>query len=284
MKVSSDIKIIRNQVSKWKAAGETVAFVPTMGNLHKGHISLITEALKHADHVVASIFVNPMQFAAHEDLDTYPKTLEADLEQLNDAGTELVFTPSSIQMYPNGADNHTKVSVPESVIGNCGESSSRPGFFTGVATIVLKLFNIVQPDVAVFGRKDYQQLIVIKAMVDELALPIKVIGVDTYRHRSGLAMSSRNNYLSDSEKNQAATIKQVLDEIIKDVRLGHLQQNIISKAISTLNQAGFETDYIIIRNANTMQPVQKHDHELIVLVAANLGTTRLIDNQYFTVD
>lgn len=284
MKVSSDIETIRQQIHEWKASGKTVAFVPTMGNLHAGHISLVTEGLKHADHLVASIFVNPMQFAAHEDLDSYPKTLEADLEKLSAAGAELVFTPSTAQIYPKGADNHTKVSVPEDAIGNCGESISRPGFFTGVATIVLKLFNIVQPDFAIFGRKDYQQLIIIKTMVDELALPIKVIGVDTYRELNGLAMSSRNNYLTESEREQAATIKQVIDEVIDKVRSGIEHQNVLDEATSKLNQAGFNTDYIIIRNANTMKPVQRGDKELVVLVAAFLGTTRLIDNQYLILD
>ena len=283
MKVSAHIEDIRQQVNHWKAAGETVAFVPTMGNLHAGHISLVTEGLKHADHVVASIFVNPMQFAAHEDLDSYPKTLEEDLEQLKAAGAELVFTPSTQQMYPNGAGNHTKVSVPEDAIGNCGESTSRPGFFTGVATIVLKLFNIVQPDVAVFGRKDYQQLIIIKTMVEQLALPIKIVGGDTGREANGLAMSSRNNYLSAVQRELAGTIKQVLDDVIDQVRHGQEQQSVLDNAIRTLNNAGFNTDYLIIRNANTLMPAKDGDNELVVLVATFLGTTRLIDNQYFVV-
>ena len=282
MKVTAEIEAIRQQVREWKAAGETVAFVPTMGNLHAGHISLVTEGLKHADHVVASIFVNPMQFAAHEDLDTYPKTLEADLEKLTAVGAELAFTPNAQQIYPNGADNHTKVSVPEDTIGHCGESTSRPGFFTGVATIVLKLFNIVQPDFAIFGRKDYQQLIIIKTMVEELALPIKVIGVDTYREANGLAMSSRNNYLTEEDRSQAAAIKKVLDEVINAVRKGDNHQTVLDNAVRNLNQAGFDTDYIIIRNANTMKEVALDDKELVVLVAAVIGTTRLIDNQYFT--
>ncbi|RYV01026.1 pantoate--beta-alanine ligase [Shewanella sp. OPT22] len=283
MKVTSEIAAIRQQVREWRAAGKTVAFVPTMGNLHKGHISLVTESLKHADHVVASIFVNPMQFAAHEDLGTYPKTLAADLEQLSAAGTELVFTPTSEQMYPNGAENHTKVTVPEDAIGLCGESSSRPGFFTGVATIVLKLFNIVQPDIACFGRKDYQQLIIIKTMVDELALPIRIIGVDTYREQSGLAMSSRNNYLSKGERAQAAEIKRVLDASIARIQAGETHKAVLDDAMESMAKAGFNTDYIIIRNANNMQPVTPNDGELVILVAAFLGTTRLIDNQYFTV-
>ena len=283
MNVTSNIETIRHQVKQWKSKGDTVAFVPTMGNLHAGHISLVTEGLKHADHVVASIFVNPMQFAAHEDLDTYPKTLQEDLENLSAVGTELVFTPTTEQMYPKGAENHSKITVPEDVVGECGESTSRPGFFTGIATVVTKLFNIVQPDVACFGRKDYQQLIIIKTLVEDLALPIRIIGVDTYRENSGLAMSSRNNYLTRDEKKQAAVIKQVLDSAITQFKAGEEHQTVLEQATDRLNQAGFNTDYIIVRNANTMQTVKSTDKELVILVAAFLGTTRLIDNQYFTV-
>ncbi len=284
MKVTTEVESVRRRVRQWKAAGDTVAFVPTMGNLHAGHISLITEGLKQADHVVASIFVNPMQFAAHEDLDTYPKTPEADLEKLSAAGAELVFTPTAKQMYPNGTNNHTKVTVPEDAAGNCGESASRPGFFTGVATVVLKLLNIVQPDFAIFGRKDYQQLIIIKTMVEELALPVKIIGADTCREANGLAMSSRNNYLTSEERARAGIIKKVLDEVIREVSQGKARQSVLDKAAQKLNRAGFNTDYIIIRNANTMKDVRDDDKELVVLVAAVLGTTRLIDNQYFVIN
>ncbi|MBE8168263.1 MAG: pantoate--beta-alanine ligase [Shewanella sp.] len=280
---TSDIDAIRRQVNTWRAAGETVAFVPTMGNLHQGHISLVTEGLKHADHAVASIFVNPMQFAAHEDLDTYPKTLEDDLHALKAVGVELVFTPTPEIIYPQGIEKHAKVMVNEDAIGQCGESLSRPHYFTGVATVVLKLFNIVQPDIAVFGRKDYQQLVAIQSMVSDLALPIKIIGGDTYREPNGLAMSSRNNYLTIEQREQAAIIKQTMDIISRQLRLPNNTEQVIADAEQQLKDAGLQPDYITIRNAKTLQAVTEEDRELIVMVAAHLGSTRLIDNQCFKI-
>ncbi|MCL1079993.1 pantoate--beta-alanine ligase [Parashewanella spongiae] len=280
---TSDIDVIRRQVRSWHAAGETVAFVPTMGNLHQGHISLVTEGLEHADHLVASIFVNPMQFAAHEDLDTYPRTLDEDLQALQAVGTELVFTPTSDIIYPQGIEHHTKVLIPEDTIGDCGEAQSRPGFFVGVATVVLKLFNIVQPDVAVFGRKDYQQLVVIQTLVNDLALPIKVIGVDTYREPNGLAMSSRNNYLTTEQKEQAAVIKKSMDRLTHQLQSHQDTEAAITDAKQQIQDAGLQPDYITIRNAHTLQTVSEDDNELVVMVAAKLGSTRLIDNQCFNI-
>ncbi|RLV60230.1 pantoate--beta-alanine ligase [Parashewanella curva] len=281
MKVTAELAELRNQIKAWKAKGETVAFVPTMGNLHQGHLSLVTTALKHADHVVASIYVNPLQFAAHEDLDSYPKTLNADLEALKEVGTALVFTPTTDLIYPKGPENSTKVIVPEDVIGNCGESESRPHFFIGVATVVLKLFNMVQPDVAVFGQKDYQQLAIIKNMVKDLDLPIHIIGVDTYRESNGLAMSSRNNYLTTKQRETAAAIKQTLDWFIKEVQGGVIIDTAIEHAKASLIAEGLTPDYLIVRHADTLQEVTPEDKSLVVLAAAWLGKARLIDNECF---
>ncbi|MGB0895509.1 MAG: pantoate--beta-alanine ligase [Parashewanella sp.] len=282
MIVSAEIEVIRHQVNKWHKAGETVAFVPTMGNLHQGHISLVIEGLKHADHVVASIYVNPMQFAAHEDLDTYPRTMSDDLSALESVGCELVFTPETDTIYPQGVENHTRISVPEFTIGNCAESASRPGFFTGVATVVTKLFNIVQPDVAMFGQKDYQQLIIIKALVKDLALPIRVIGVETHREANGLAMSSRNNYLSESQRDQAGIIKQAMDKLAVKLKSGSPMADAIELAKQQIESAQLTVDYVLVRNAETMTEVTTKNHNLVILVAAHLGSTRLIDNMCFS--
>ncbi|WP_394201237.1 pantoate--beta-alanine ligase [Shewanella waksmanii] len=279
MLTTSDIKQIRTQVKQWHQQGKTVAFVPTMGNLHQGHISLVEEAKRHADHVVASIFVNPMQFGANEDLDAYPRTLADDQQALVNAGAELLFTPTPDIIYPKGLDAQTYVDVPGISEQLCGES--RPGHFRGVATIVCKLFNIVQPDVAVFGEKDFQQLMVIKTMVEDLSLPINIIGVATKREGSGLAMSSRNGYLSEDQKQQAATIKQSLDTLIMSVKQGLAIETAIENAQSTLKANGFKPDYLEVRNANDLSQVQDQDKQLVVLVAAYMGSTRLIDNMTF---
>ncbi|WP_133407921.1 pantoate--beta-alanine ligase [Parashewanella tropica] len=282
MQVTAKLTELREQIQTWKSKGETVAFVPTMGNLHQGHLSLVETALKHADHVVASIYVNPLQFAAHEDLDSYPKTLEADLKALEGVGTALVFTPTTDLIYPKGPENSTKVIVPEDVIGHCGESESRPHFFIGVATVVLKLFNMVQPDVAVFGQKDYQQLAIIKNMVKDLDLPIKIIGVDTYRETNGLAMSSRNNYLTEEQRETAAAIRQTLDWLIEEVQNGLAIETAIDHAKASLVESGLKPDYLIVRHADTLDEITPEDESLVVLVAAWLGKARLIDNECFT--
>lgn len=280
MITTSAISTIREHVKTWRSKGETVAFVPTMGNLHQGHITLVNEAKKRADHVVVSIFVNPMQFSANEDLDGYPRTLAQDSEKLMLAGTELLFTPTPEIIYPKGLAQQTFIEVPEIGDELCG--ASRPGHFRGVATIVSKLFNIVQPDIALFGRKDFQQLMIIKTMVEDLSMPIDVIGVETIREASGLAMSSRNGYLTTEEKHSAATLKQALDSIVNAIQRGETIQKAISIAKKRLITVGFTPDYLEVRNANTLRQVTAADSELVVIGAAYLGKARLIDNVSFS--
>ncbi|MCG9713431.1 pantoate--beta-alanine ligase [Shewanella insulae] len=279
MYTTQDIAAIRTHVRQWRLAGETVAFVPTMGNLHQGHITLVTEALKRADHVVVSIFVNPMQFGQNEDLDAYPRTLAADQAALEAAGAELLFTPTPAIIYPKGMDKQTFVEVPGLSEELCG--ASRPGHFRGVATIVCKLFNIVQPDLALFGKKDFQQLMVIKAMVEDLSLPIEIVGVDTIRESSGLAMSSRNGYLSEAQKQQAAQLKRTLDEMAEAIAQGQAIPNVVQHAQEQLHHAGFKPDYLSVRNAADLREVQADDKQLVILAAAFMGSTRLIDNLSF---
>ncbi|WP_144211166.1 pantoate--beta-alanine ligase [Shewanella donghaensis] len=280
MITTANIADIRKQVKQWHMQGETVAFVPTMGNLHSGHITLVTEALKRAHHVVVSIFVNPMQFGQNEDLDAYPRTLQDDADALVNAGAELLFTPTPDIIYPKGLDKQTFVEVPKIGEEFCG--ASRPGHFRGVATIVCKLFNIVQPDVAVFGRKDYQQLMVISAMVEDLSLPIDIIGIDTVREASGLAMSSRNGFLSAEQKVKATAIKRAMDYIAEQVCAGDSITECIEKAQQQLVEAGFTMDFLAVRNASTLALPRTKDRHLVILIAAFIGKTRLIDNLTFS--
>lgn len=276
MITTESISAIRKQVLAWRLKGETVAFVPTMGNLHLGHLTLVREAKSRADHVVASIFVNPMQFGQNEDLDAYPRTLSDDQSALVEAGAELLFTPTPSIIYPKGMEAQTFVEVPLISDLLCGES--RPGHFRGVATIVCKLFNIVQPDIAVFGQKDFQQLLVIKTMVEDLSMPIEIIGVETIREDSGLAMSSRNGYLTAAQKQQAAVLKQTLDKMAIELRAGQQTDEVISTAKQAISAAGFDNDYLDIRNAKTFNKADSSDAEQVILVAAYMGATRLIDN------
>ena len=268
---------VRAQIRHWRQKGETVALVMTMGNLHQGHVSLVNAAAKRADHVVASIFVNPMQFGKNEDLDSYPRTLSADQQALDAAGTALLFAPNASSIYPNGMDTQSFVEVPKVSEELCG--AGRPGHFRGVATVVCKFFNIIQPDLAFFGKKDFQQLLVIKTMVEDLSLPIEIIGVDTMREASGLAMSSRNGYLSVEEKQQAATIKQMMDAMSDDIKQGKHLKDVTHQHQQTLIDAGFEPEYLEVRSAINLYPATDDDIELVILVAAKMGTTRLIDNQ-----
>ncbi|MCG9728260.1 pantoate--beta-alanine ligase [Shewanella sp. Isolate13] len=276
MITTQSIADIRAQVKAWKQKGETVAFVPTMGNLHLGHITLVKEAKTRADHVVASIFVNPMQFGQNEDLDAYPRTLADDQAALVEAGAELLFTPTPEIIYPKGMDAQTFVEVPGISDVLCG--ASRPGHFRGVATIVCKLFNIVQPDIALFGQKDFQQLLVIRTMVEDLSLPVEVVGVETIREDSGLAMSSRNGYLSAEQKAQAAQIKRTLDKMACSLKTGESIEAVIAQGQVELADAGFKNDYLAIRHASSFAIAAAEDKELVILVAAYMGSTRLIDN------
>ncbi|GHF00558.1 pantoate--beta-alanine ligase [Thalassotalea profundi] len=276
MKTTNEIIEVRKQVKAWRKEGLTVAFVPTMGNLHSGHISLITEALQHADRIVASIFVNPMQFGANEDIDSYPRTMQADQEKLAAAGTDLLFTPTSDIIYPKGTDKQSYIEVPNVSEGYCGES--RPGHFRGVATVVCKLFNIVQPDVACFGLKDYQQVQVIQTMVEDLSMPIKIIPVATVREASGLALSSRNGYLTEEEKKIAPALSQNIHWLAEKIQHDTDFIGLAKQAASFIDNAGLKTDYIHICHAQTLQPASEDDTELVILAAAHCGKARLIDN------
>ena len=283
MKTVNNIQALRQQIQQWRQKGLKIAFVPTMGNLHAGHISLIDEAHKHADKVVVSIFVNPMQFGANEDIDSYPKTLTADQEKLVDANVPLLFTPTPDIIYPKGLDQQTYVEVPNVSQGYCGES--RLGHFRGVATIVCKLFNLVQPDVACFGLKDYQQLQVIQTMVDDLSMPIKIIPVATLREPSGLALSSRNGYLTTEEKLIAPHLQKNIAWLAQQIKTN--KNNVSYTALSQqaaeqINQAGLRTDYIDICHANTLQLANSSDKALVILAAAHCGKARLIDNLQLT--
>ncbi len=282
MNVYSDIQSLRAQISAWRQQGLKIAFVPTMGNLHSGHISLVEEAHKHADKIVASIFVNPMQFGANEDIDSYPRTMDADQQKLIAAGTDALFTPTPDLIYPKGLDKQTYVDVPNVSDGYCGES--RPGHFRGVATIVCKLFNIVQPDVACFGLKDYQQVQVIQSMVEDLSMPIDIIPVETMREASGLAMSSRNNYLTAEQLAIAPNLNKAMRWLAEQLKTATDYVSLIEQAKEKINAAGMKTDYIHVSHARTLNPAQPQDKHLVILAAAHCGKARLIDNIQLNLD
>ena len=261
----------------------SVALVPTMGNLHAGHLDLVKLAKQQAACVVVSIFVNPLQFGANEDLANYPRTLAADCEKLQAASADIVFVPSVAEMYPDfdGQDLKQSITVQLPAVANdlCG--ASRPGHFAGVATVVLKLFNLVQPQVAIFGKKDYQQLFIIREMVKQLNLAITILAADTVREPSGLAMSSRNGYLSSAEKSQACQLRAELVSVSEQIKQQGDRANFSSleqAAALNLQQQGWQVDYVAIRTASNLQAASAGDTDLVVLAAAKLGTTRLIDN------
>ena len=277
MIVVETIPALRREIAALRRAGKRIAFVPTMGNLHAGHLKLVQVAREHADVVIASIYVNPLQFGPKEDLAAYPRTPGEDKKALESGKTDLLFMPTDAEMYPRGLDVMTKVEVP--ALGDilCGQF--RPGHFRGVTTVVNCLFNLVQPDVAVFGKKDYQQLLLIKLMVADLGLPIEVVGVDTVREADGLAMSSRNNYLNVVERKTAAKLYAGLcglrDRLIK---AGRMVAGIETDALRELETAGFRPDYLSIRRAVDLGEPSSQDKALVILAAAWLGRTRLIDN------
>ncbi|PKQ39311.1 pantoate--beta-alanine ligase [Pseudomonas sp. YY-1] len=271
------LRELRAAIAQARAEGKQIGFVPTMGNLHAGHVSLVQIAAQRADFVVASIFVNPLQFGAGEDLDTYPRTLAADQEKLLAAGCHLLFHPDVAEIYPHGMGDQARVIVPGVSEGLCG--ASRPGHFEGVATVVTKLFNMVQPDLAVFGEKDYQQLAVIRALVQDLNMPIQIIGAPTQRAEDGLALSSRNGYLSEEQRAAAPALYRGLQAIAEELQRGARDYaRLIDSAQAQQRGAGFIPDYLEIRNAVNLRPAQLDDHHLVVLTAAQLGSTRLIDN------
>lgn len=271
---------LRAAVARARGEGKRIAFVPTMGNLHEGHIALVEKAGQRADFVVASIFVNPLQFGPNEDLAKYPRTLLADQEKLVAAGCHLLFHPDVDEMYPNGMDVQTLVSVRGVSEGLCG--GSRPGHFDGVATVVSKLFNMVQPDLAIFGEKDFQQLAVIRTLVRDLNLPIQIMGEPTVRAADGLALSSRNGYLNEEQRASAPALYRTLNQLAEAIRGGRRDfAQLESEGKAALSDAGFRPDYLEIREAGSLRPASATDSQLVILGAAFMGATRLIDNLAF---
>ena len=277
MQTCLKINELRIALDSVRKAGQAIAFVPTMGNLHTGHISLIEKARELGDCVVASIFVNPLQFGVNEDLDSYPRTLEQDQKKLLAAGTDFLFTPTANEMYPQGMARQTQVSVPDITETHCG--ASRPGHFMGVATVVSKLFNIVQPQLALFGEKDFQQLAVIRKLVRDMCIPIEIVGIPTARDSDGLALSSRNGYLNENERAIAPALYRTLAEARRQIQDG--EQNFYQleqQATRKLAETGFKPDYFSICDATTLQEITQYTDCIAILAAASLGNTRLIDN------
>ncbi len=268
---------LRECIRAQRAQGRRIGFVPTMGNLHAGHLQLLRQATTLADYVVVSIFVNPMQFGPSEDFATYPRTFDADKAALQAEGVDLLFMPEVREIYTDDLEQVTRVEVPGFEGDLCGRF--RPGFFTGIATVVTGLFNRVQPDIAVFGEKDYQQLVMIKRMVRDLCMPIEVHGVETVREPDGLAMSSRNGYLDAAERAGAAQLYQVLGEVKAGLEAGGRDFAALEQqAMERLLEAGFKPDYVSIREQDSLRAPGPGSSQLVVLAAASLGTTRLIDN------
>jgi pantoate--beta-alanine ligase len=268
---------LRERVAAWRRQGARVGFVATMGNLHAGHYSLVSIARERADRVVASVFVNPTQFGPLEDFASYPRTLDADRAGLRAHGCDLLFAPDVAEVYPFGTEASVRIDVPS--ISSTLEGALRPGHFTGVATVVTKLLNLVQPDVAIFGQKDYQQLLVIRRLVRDLALPIEIVAAPTMREPNGLAMSSRNQYLSVEERQRAAVIHRTLMRMCAGARAGQAFADIESAARRALEDEGLAVDYAVLRRAADLaEPAEQDRRGLIALIAAKLGRARLIDN------
>jgi pantoate--beta-alanine ligase len=277
MRDVSKLAALRAQVRQWRAEGLRIGFVPTMGNLHAGHLALVAQARQRADRCVVSIFVNPMQFGEGEDFAAYPRTLESDRQQLTTARADLLFIPEVAEIYPQGQTTQTRVEVPDLSDILCG--ASRPGHFVGVATVVCKLLNMVQPDLALFGEKDYQQLLVIRRMVEDLAIPVKIEGIPIVREADGLAMSSRNGYLSPQQRRQAPHLYRVLQQIAQAIAAGRRDYpDLEQQARAELHAAGLRPEYVSVRRASDLAPPGPTDRQLRVLAAAYLGQARLIDN------
>lgn len=278
MLIIETLPLLRQQIRRLRMEGKRVALVPTMGNLHDGHMKLVDEAKARADVVVVSIFVNPMQFDRPEDLARYPRTLQEDCEKLNKRKVDLVFAPSVKEIYPNGTETHTYVDVPG--LSTMLEGASRPGHFRGVSTIVSKLFNLVQPDIACFGEKDFQQLALIRKMVADMGFDIEIIGVPIMRAKDGLALSSRNGYLTAEQRKIAPGLYKVLSSIADKLQAGERDlDEIITIAGQELNEKGFRADDIQIRDADTLLEISENSKRAVILVAAWLGDARLIDNK-----
>ncbi|WP_343621553.1 pantoate--beta-alanine ligase [Acinetobacter proteolyticus] len=274
MKTETTIQGLTASLAPARSSKKLIGFVPTMGNLHEGHLTLVREAKKLCDVVVVSIFVNPIQFGAGEDFDSYPRTLEQDSRLLADVGCDIIFAPTVEQMYGT-QPRLTNISVGQITDDLCGKS--RPGHFDGVAVVVTKLFNIVQPDFAFFGQKDYQQLAVIRQLVQDLNMPLEVIGVPIVRAEDGLALSSRNGYLTEQQRATAPTIYQLLKQAEQQLHEGQALSQVLENISAQLTQAGFVVDYVEARQTN-LQPIQRFDQNLVLFIAAKLGSTRLIDN------
>ncbi len=271
------VQALREQVASWRMSGERVALVPTMGNLHEGHLALVTRAREIADRVVVSVFVNPLQFGEGEDFDAYPRTLEDDSRKLDGVKADLIFAPSVREVYPKPQAEQTRVEVPGLSDILCGES--RPGHFTGVATVVCKLFNMAQPDVAIFGEKDFQQLMVIRHMAEDLCIPVEIQGMATVREEDGLAMSSRNGYLTEEERKRAPALYRTLQLIAVALKTGDRDFDGLERQAGTeLEKAGFRPDYFHIRRAADLGSPGPEDASLVLVAAAHLGKARLIDN------
>jgi len=277
MDIHHHINPLRQAVDGHRASGKRIAVVPTMGNLHEGHLSLVTRAREVADHVITTIFVNPMQFGQSEDLAKYPRTLAEDTEKLAAVGCHTLFAPANDEIYPGELAKHTVVSVPELSALHCG--ASRMGHFDGVTTVVCKLFNIVQADVAVFGLKDYQQFALIRKVIEDLCFPIELVGVATCRDASGLAMSSRNGYLTAEQRRQATILYRTLCETQKILHKGNRDFHVLEEtAQNNIKRAGLRPEYFTICHADSLAPAKPEDDSLVILAAAHLGNTRLIDN------
>ncbi|BEM64614.1 pantothenate synthetase [Serratia marcescens] len=278
MIIIETLPMLRQQIRRWRQEGKRIALVPTMGNLHDGHMTLVDEARARADVVVVSIFVNPMQFDRPDDLARYPRTLQEDSEKLTRRSVDLVFAPAPAAVYPQGLEQQTYVDVPG--ISSILEGASRPGHFRGVSTIVSKLFNLVQPDLACFGEKDYQQLALIRKMVADMGYDIDIVGVPTVRAKDGLALSSRNGYLTAEERKVAPQLSKIMNALAQQLANGERHVEVLlEQTAEQLRAAGFTPDELFIRDADSLQPLTVDSQRAVVLMAAWLGKARLIDNQ-----
>ena len=277
MQVFHTVNGLREILRKHRNSGQKIGFVPTMGNLHDGHLALIKQAKQTNDIVVCSIFVNALQFGLNEDWDKYPRTYDSDCEKLDQEGCDYLFYPEDSEMYPNGLDTQSRVICPTMTDVLCG--ASRPGHFEGVTTVVSKLFNIVQPDEAIFGIKDYQQLAVIKRMTEDLCLPVKIISAPIHREADGLAMSSRNSYINEDERPKVRVLKQVLELIAEQIKADNLEfTQLEMEAKKRIESEGFKADYVTISNSKTLEPAAVDDREITILGAMYTDSARLIDN------
>jgi len=281
MKIYQEPNAIQNELIALKKNGKRIGLIPTMGNLHKGHLSLFKIAQQHCDVMVGSIFVNPMQFAANEDLNKYPRTLNNDIEKLESINVDYLFTPTNEIIYPIGTKINTSVEVNRLTKRLCGES--RPEHFRGVTTVVNILFNILQPDIVIFGKKDYQQYLILSAMVKDLFMPIQIIGGEIIREENGLAMSSRNKFLTPEEKNKASLLRTTILAVAEQIKSGDRNYKLIREnAIKRLNQKEFNVDYFEICNTKDLERATQADKQILIACAAWMGQPRLLDNLELT--